>query len=96
MACMGVLNKYTPSVPRRKSFSRSEKASADLHDGVTCVEFTPQSHENEQIQVFHSASIRHVRPKFGSNIPRTLTLPFTTQQAPMKLKLAEGVYNRMR
>ena len=32
--------------------------------------------------------MRHVRPKFGSNTPRTLTLPFTTQQAPMKLKLS--------
>ena len=40
--------------------------------------------------------MRHVRPKFGSNTPRTLTLPFTTQQAPMKLKLSEGAYNRIR
>ena len=93
---MGVVNKKTPSVPRRKSFSRSEKASVELHEGATCVQFTRQSLENEKIQVFPSASIRHVRPKFGSNIRRTLTLQFTTQQAPMKLKLVEGAYNRIR
>ena len=96
MACMGVVNKKTPSVPRRKNFSRSEKASVELHEGATCVQFTRQSLKNEKIQVFPSASIRHVRPKFGSNIRRTLTLQFTTQQAPMKLKLAEGAYNRIR
>ena len=38
----------------------------------------------------------HVRLQFGPNIPHTLTLPYTTQQAPMKLKLAEAVYNPMR
>ena len=37
-----------------------------------------------------------MRLKFGSNIPHTLILPSTMQQAPMKLKLSEGVYNRMR
>ena len=37
-----------------------------------------------------------MRLKSGSNIPHALTLPYTTQQAPIKLKLAEGVYNPMR
>ena len=35
LAC--VRKKETPSRPRRKSFSRSEKASADLDDGATFV-----------------------------------------------------------
>ena len=36
-------------------FSRSEKATAELHEGATCVQFTRQSLENEKIQVFPSA-----------------------------------------
>ena len=51
---------------------------------------------SEQNEIFPSVSLEHVRLQFGSNIPHTRTLPYTTQQAPMKLKLAEGVYNRMR
>ena len=51
---------------------------------------------NEQNETPSSALDAHVRAKFGSNVPHTRTLPYTAQQALMKLKLAEGVYNRMR
>ena len=52
--------------------------------------------ENEKIEIFASAYVGHVHLKFGSDIPHALTLPYITQQAPMKLKLAEGVTNPMR
>ena len=41
-------------------------------------------------------------PRSGTCVPNlgptshSLTIPFTTQQAPMKLKLAEGIYDPMR
>ena len=51
---------------------------------------------NEQNEIFSSVSVGHVRLQLGPNIPHIRILPYTTQQAPMKLKLAEGVYNRTR
>ena len=63
------------------------RLASDLRDNCS---------RNEQNETPPSASDAHVRAKFGSNVPHTRTLPYTTQQTPMKLKLAEGVYNRTR